>query len=198
MESTALLDAAQRYANQARILYENNNLNEAVELYREALSIYSATNNVEEYYSVGAKINEIYFRFSQFIECLRFMKETLAAFPNTPQTPLNIVEIYIELGNTYCAIEEFEQGIDAFRMGLKVTLDKFGDAPHVLLNRCYNGIGLSYSRIRQADLGIPYFEKALAVGVALWGNHHEYNSRSYMGLALCWFLKKNYTTLIIR
>lgn len=192
MKSTALFDAAQHYARQARILYESNNLNEAVELYREALSIYLTTNNLEEYYSIAAKINEIYFRFSQFRECIRFMKETLAAFPNTPQTPLNIVEIYVELGNTYCAIEEFEQGIEAFRKGLEVTLEKFGSEPHVLLNRCYNGIGLSYSRIRQADLGIPYFEKALAVGVALWGKQHEYNSRSCMGLALCWFLKKNY------
>ncbi len=123
MDSTPLSDAAQQYANQARVLYENNNLDEAVKLYSEALSIYSANSNLEEYYSVAAKINEIYFRFSQFKECIRFMNETLAAFANTPQTPLNIVEIYIELGNTYCAIEEFEQGIDAFRMGLKVTLD---------------------------------------------------------------------------
>lgn len=192
MNATVLFDVAQKCCIEARVLYENNNLDEALKLYRQAMGIYLDTTNLEEYYGVAAKINEIYFRFAQFDKSIEFLNTILSTVNITTQTPNNIVEIYIELGNTYSAIEDFEKSMEAFRAGLKFTQEKLGNEPHIFLNRCYNGIGLSYIKIRQADLAIPYSEKALQVGIALWGTIHEYNNRSHISLALCWLLKKNH------
>lgn len=184
---------AQQLCSEALLLYHDNQLAPALSLFKQASGMYSRLAPSTDYYSIAAKICEIEYRLANFRQGIHFLEQVLQQFPIDHNTPDSIVEVYIELGNTHLGIEEFEPALVALKTGLALITQRYPHEAHLLSCRCYNGIGLAYVKVRQADLGIPYFERGLQMGIELWGLYHEYNSRSHGGLGFCWLMKKNYT-----
>ena len=148
------------FLNAGIIYFQLNNFEKALALFRISLSLKEKYNTIGKdnvYLNLArtyAKIGNIsladkYFNLS--------IKQSIIEGGNFS---VNLVNIYTDYGYYLMFINENSKALSVFQKGLNINIENFGEKS-LLTSNCYQFIGDYYWKIRDYQIALGYYQKAL-------------------------------------
>ncbi len=177
------------YNNLGVAYHHFRELNEAINYYLKANTIYKSINGIGSAVTI-ANIGSIYHEQEEFEKALIYLQESNKLESNNSLTLRKI-------GLVYFAKNEIESALNFFNQSEKILLAIQNDSAKLELAYLYSNYASIYEKLNDFNKCIEYCNKALDIYLSVFDSSHEYVNSIIYNLGRYYYLNSDFENAII-